>query len=266
MKILVSRYDKKFIGQLPKVLFPGRIILIQSKEEAAKAVKYLSMQEIIGIDTETKPVFKKGCGMNPVALLQVSTLDTCFLFRLNHIGFTDDLIRLMSDKKVLKVGLSLKDDFRQLARRRPFTPGLYQEIQSMVKEIGIVDQSLQKLYANFFGERISKTQQLTNWEADVLTDAQKKYAATDAWACVQLYNEIQQLRADGYMLEVIPDPNPAPESDVSAEQQEAKRQKKRNKERERRRRKRLKEKIQKQVRKERTEKAKLKAVSLEGNS
>ncbi len=207
MKTLVTRYDKKSIGELPIIQFQGRIIVIQSKEEAKKAVDYLLSQKIIGIDTETKPVFKKGAAMNKVALLQVSTDDTCFLFRLNYIGFTDDLVRLMSDEKVIKVGLSLKDDFMQLNRRKAFTAGKYAELQTIVKEMGIADQSLQKLFANFFRKKISKSQQLSNWETDVLTESQKIYAATDAWACVKLYEEIQRLESTGYMLDIIPDPN-----------------------------------------------------------
>lgn len=261
MKTLVNRYDKKLIGQLPKVLFEGRIIVIQGKEEAARAVDYLLKQKIIGIDTETKPVFKKGSGMNPVALLQVSTHDTCFLFRLNHIGYTDDLIRLMSDNTVLKVGLSLKDDFAQLNRRKPFTAGKHSELQAMVKEMGIIDQSLQKIYANFFGQRISKTQQLTNWEADVLTEAQKRYAATDAWACIQIYEEILRLNANGYMLEIIPEPE-RPELPVLSEEEiEKKKQHKEQKKKEARKRRAIRAKANRRKKKERTDKEKLQNIA-----
>lgn len=242
MKTLVNRYDKKRIAQLPKVLFQGRIIVVQGKEEANKAVEYLLAQKIIGLDTETKPIFKKGCGMNPVALLQVSTHDTCFLFRLNHIGLTPELVSLLSDDKVLKVGLSLKDDFAQLHRRRPFTPGKHVELQSLAKEMGIVDQSLQKLYANIFEQRISKTQQLSNWEADVLTEAQKRYAATDAWACIQLYEEMQRLDEVGYMLEMIPEPEPPAPPVVSPEQVAKRNERIEKKKQVKRRRKNLKEK------------------------
>lgn len=258
MKTLVSRYDKKLIAQLPKVLFQGRIIVIQSKEEAQKAIKYLFSQDILGIDTETKPIFKKGCGMNPVALLQVSTHDTCFLFRLNHIGFTDELVELMSSDKVLKVGLSLKDDFAQLNRRKQFIAGTHAELQSMVKEMGIVDQSLQKLYANFFSLRISKTQQLTNWEADVLTEAQKRYAATDAWACIKLYEEILKLDETGYMLEIVPEPEQPQVHELTPEQIEAKKERKRQKEREKRKRKHLKEKERRRRISDRKNKEKIK--------
>lgn len=244
MKKLVNRYDKKLIAQLPKILFTGRIIVVQGEGEAAKAVDYLLKQKIIGIDTETKPVFRKGEGMNPVALLQVSTYDTCFLFRLNHIGLTNEIVSLLSDTKVLKVGLSLKDDFMQLRRRRNFTPGCYKELQSMVLEMGIEDQSLQKIYANVFGYRISKTQQLSNWEAPVLTEAQKRYAATDAWTCIQLYEELTRLDETGYMLEVIPEVLPPSPPPLTEEEIEARKLRKKKKESERRRRKRIREKEQ----------------------
>lgn len=242
MKTLATRYDKKLIAQLPKILFQGRIIVVQGEEEASKAVKYLLAQEIIGLDTETKPIFKKGGGMNPVALLQISTHDTCFLFRLNHIGFTPALVSLLSDDKVLKVGLSLKDDFAQLNRRRPFTPGKHVDLQSLAKEMGIVDQSLQKLYANVFEQRISKTQQLSNWEADVLTEAQKRYAATDAWACIKLYEEFLRLTETGYMLEIVPEPESPIRPILLPEQVEKRNERRKNKETEKRRRRKIKEK------------------------
>ena len=208
MKTIQSKFDKKLIPALEQVLFDGRIIVIDSPREAKKAVDYLLAAPILGLDTETRPVFKRGKGMNPVALLQVSTHDTCFLFRLNRIGLTDDIIRLLEDETVPVIGLSLKDDQMQLSRRRRFRFGLHYDLQDQVKEFGIKDMSLQKLYANIFHRRISKGQQLSNWEADVLTEAQKRYAATDAWACIQIYEELNRLKTDGYKLEIIPDPVP----------------------------------------------------------
>lgn len=260
MKTLANRYDKKRIAQLPKVLFQGRIIVVQGKEEACKAVEYLLAQKIIGLDTETKPIFKKGCGMNPVALLQVSTHDTCFLFRLNHIGITSELLTLLSDENVLKVGLSLKDDFMQLNRRKQFAPGKHVDLQNLAKEMGIIDQSLQKLYANVFGQRISKTQQLSNWEADVLTEAQKRYAATDAWACIQLYEEFLHLNEVGYMLEIIPEPEPPAQLPLSPEQIEKRNERKEKKKQEKRRRKGLREKERRRRSSDRREKEALKNI------
>ena len=192
MKILKEKFDKKEIQNLPKSIFEGRIITIQTSNEADKAIEYLMKQSILGIDTETRPSFKKGTSYK-VALLQVSTHDTCFLFRLNMIGVNNSIKKLLEDCSIIKVGLSLKDDLHQLSKRCDFTPGNYIDIQHIAKEIGIADRSLQKLYANLFAKKISKNQQLSNWETSTLSDAQKIYAATDAWACIKIYEEMKRL-------------------------------------------------------------------------
>lgn len=209
MKIIKTRFDKHDIPDLPKAAFEGRIYVIQSEFEAERAVNFLLTQPIIGLDTETKPRFKPGSGMNKVALLQVSTPQTCFLFRLNQLGIPPCLIRLLEDTSIIKVGLSWHDDLMQLHRRVEFTSGTFVEIQEIIQLLGIKDLSLQKIYANLFGQKISKTQRLTNWEADFLTPAQQVYAATDAWACIQIYNEIMRLKDSGdYELIIVPEPIP----------------------------------------------------------
>lgn len=202
MRIIKEAFDKKEICALPVASFEGRIIVVQSETESDKAVSYLLSQQILGIDTETRPSFRKG-QTHQVALLQVSTVDTCFLFRLNMIGITESIKRLLEDCSVIKVGLSLKDDMHQLSKRADFTPGMFIELQHEVKKIGIKDMSLQKIYANLFSKRISKGQQLSNWEADTLTPQQKAYAATDAWACIMIYNELNELKRNGYSIDKI---------------------------------------------------------------
>lgn len=206
MRTIYSKFDKAAIQSLPVVQFQGRVIVIQTAGEADRAVDYLMQFPRLGIDTETRPNFKPG-GMNPVALLQVSTPDTCFLFRLNRFGLTDALVRLFTSERIQKVGLSLHDDWAQLRKRKEFQPVNFIELQDYVKPLGVVDMSLQKLYANFFGQKISKTQRLTNWEADVLTEAQKRYAATDAWTCLRLYDIITELfNTHAYRLVLVPEP------------------------------------------------------------
>ncbi len=192
MKIIKNKFNKQDITTLPRSVFSGRIITIESERETEAAVDYLMSQPILGLDTETRPSFTRGT-YNKVALLQVATHDTCFLFRLNRIGIPDALLRLLEDQRTMKVGLSLKDDFHQLQTRRKFTIGSFVELQNEVHELGIEDMSLQKIYANIFGKRITKGQQLSNWEADVLTESQKRYAATDAWACIDIHEEIKRL-------------------------------------------------------------------------
>lgn len=167
---------------------------------------YLLTMPVLGVDTETRPSFRKG-HVNKVALLQVATEDSCFLFRLNRIGLAGSVVRLLEDDRILKVGLSLSDDFSSLHKRGEFEPRAFLELQNYVRDFGIADMSLQKLYANVFGQKISKGQRLSNWEADVLTEGQKLYAATDAWACVRLYRELEALKKNGlYKLEIVQEP------------------------------------------------------------
>ena len=195
-KLIYNKYDKSKISTLPRAEFDGRIHVIISKEQAEKAVNFLLKQPVLGFDTETRPSFSKGT-VYRVALLQVATYDICFLFRLNIIGLTPAIVKLLEDTTVTKIGLSWHDDINVLHKMGRFETGTYIDIQDHVREIGVEDLSLQKLYANLFGQQISKAQRLTNWERDVLTDKQKTYAATDAWACIQLYEELERLKQTG---------------------------------------------------------------------
>ena len=191
-KTIYKKFNKAIISTLPLIRFEGKIITVISESEASRAVDFLLSQPILGIDTETKPTFKRGV-IHQVALLQVATHDLCFLFRLNYLGLSPSVDRLLMDRTVPKVGLSLHDDLNMLHKRGEFQAGSFIDLQNVVKEIGIEDMSLQKLYANLFGMRISKAQQLSNWQADVLSDKQKVYAATDAWACIVIYEELMRL-------------------------------------------------------------------------
>ena len=195
-KTIYNTFDKATINALPLVEYPYKINVILNEYEAERAVDYLLTCDILGVDTETKPAFRRGQN-HKVALLQVATREQCFLFRLNHLGLPQSIIRLLSNRMVPMVGLSWHDDIMSLHRRAEFTPGWFIDIQDIIGNIGIEDKSLQKLYANLFGEKISKRQRLTNWEADVLSDKQKEYAAIDAWACINLYDEIMRLMATG---------------------------------------------------------------------
>jgi len=197
MKQIKSTITKAEIAQMPIVQFPGRIFVIYTENDAEKAVAYLKSQQIVGVDTETRPSFKRGRS-HKVALLQIATTDTCFLFRLNQIGMPAILQDfLMGD--TLKIGLSLKDDFMMLSRRKEVhaEEGNWIELQDYVGRFGIEDRSLQKIFANLFGKKISKAQRLSNWEAESLSDSQINYAATDAWACVEIYNCLAELERTG---------------------------------------------------------------------
>lgn len=200
-----QKYNKELLKQLENETFVGRIVVVNNLIDLKKAVDYLKMQDLLGIDTETKPSFKKG-HVNKVAILQIATLDTAFIFQLKFTELSDELIGLLEDEHICKVGLSLKDDIHMLRQRHGFTPGNFIDIQELVKKLGIEDMSLQKIYANLFDKKISKRKQLSNWNADILDDGQKKYAALDAVACLRIFLKVRELiKNDNYT--IIPSPD-----------------------------------------------------------
>ena len=182
---------KEEISLLEIEEFLGRIIVIDTEKDTDKAVSYLSGFEAVGFDAETSPSFKKGTRYK-ISLMQISTDEACFLFRLNRIGIPQSLEDFLVNDKILKIGLSLRDDFGAIRKRTDIKPANFLDLQNYVGQFGIEDASLQKIYAILFDKKISKGQRLSNWEADVLTEQQKKYAALDAWACLKIYNQLNQ--------------------------------------------------------------------------
>ena len=206
-KLIYNKVDKAMISQLKRVEFYGKIYVVTSPVEAEHVVDYLLSQPILGFDTETRPAFEKGKRYQ-CSLLQVSTRTDCFLFRLNKTGLCPAVVRLLGDEQVTKVGLAWNNDMLSLRQLGSFKSGRFIDLQDMVRELGVEDQSLVKIYANLFGERISKAERLSNWERSELTDKQMEYAAIDAWACVRIYNEVNRLLSTrDYELEVRPDEN-----------------------------------------------------------
>ncbi len=181
--------SKEEIAGLEIEEFTGRIISITNEKDAIKAVDYLLEFDRLGFDTETRPSFKKGQRYK-ISLMQISTEEACFLFRLNFIGIPPCLENLLKNEDILKVGLSLRDDFGAIRKRTEVTPKRFLDLQNYVGSFGIEDASLQKIYAILFNKKISKGQRLTNWDADILTEPQQKYAALDAWACLKIYNHL----------------------------------------------------------------------------
>lgn len=184
---------KEEITQLPLEEYSGEIVLINTEEEAKEAIDMLTQFACVGFDTETRPSFKKGQRYK-ISLMQISTETTCYLFRLNHIGIPDSLVDFLENDTTLKIGLSLRDDFGAIRKRTEAEPTNFLDLQKYVGEFGIEDVSLQKIYAILFNKKISKGQRLTNWEAEELTESQQKYAALDAWACLKIYNYLNQFK------------------------------------------------------------------------
>lgn len=204
--VIKDRILKEEVNEMPKVVFEGQMFVVDTPEQADFAVRYLSQFDLLGIDSETRPAFKRG-EIHKVALLQIATDERCYMFRLNKFGMTLPLINLLENPHIVKVGLSLKDDFMMLHQRAEFEPRGVIELQTYVTQFGIKDLSLQKIYANLFGQKISKAQRLSNWEADELTIPQQQYASIDAWACIQIYRKLEELRKSGdYEIQIVEEP------------------------------------------------------------
>lgn len=182
---------KEELDQLPLIHFDGEIIVFNNKRGVGDAVKYLSKFPYLGFDTETRPSFKKG-QINKVALLQLSTDEKAFLFRLNQFELPKSLLKLLSNPKVIKAGAAIRDDIKTLQINRYFKPAGFVELQDEAKNRGIDNFSLKKLSGIVLGGKISKAQQLSNWEADELTEAQLRYASTDAWISYKIYEDFNK--------------------------------------------------------------------------
>ena len=181
-----ERLNKEHIKTLPVRAFDGKIHLITEIKDVSYAIKTLRKYPILGFDTETRPVFRKGVQHN-VSLLQLSTSKEAFLFRLNHLGFPNELVALLEDSTILKVGVAVLDDVRGLQKLSNFKADGFIELADIAGGLGIVTCGLRNLAAIFLGVRVTKKAQLTNWEHPLINSKQILYAATDAWICLEMY-------------------------------------------------------------------------------
>ena len=189
----IETITPKDIEKLEYASFPGKIQVIDSVgADFNRAIVYLRSQKIIGFDTETRPCFSADQPRYGVALLQLSGPEKAFLFRVNKIGMHRRLCNLLANPKIIKVGAAVHDDIRGLQKHRNFVAAGFVDLQKIVWEWGIRDKAVKKMAAIILGYRISKTQQLSNWEAEQLTDSQCKYAATDAWVCREMYLKLMR--------------------------------------------------------------------------
>ena len=210
------------IEKMPLGSFPGKIQVIDKNGiDFVRAIAYLGTQKIIGFDTETRPVFSPGQRHNHVALLQLSGAEKAFLFRVGSMGMRKLLCAILSNPRILKVGAAVHDDVRGLQYYRQFEERGFVDLQKIAYEWGIRDKSVKKLAANILGVRISKSQQLSNWEADELSAAQQMYAATDAWVCREMYLKLLQSEKHPLTPEELNPPQPQPAQPPKEAQQAA---------------------------------------------
>lgn len=190
-----SPLEKKEINNLELVQFDGPVHMITDPNEASDVVHSLHQHDIIGFDTESKPVFKKG-NYNHVSLMQLATVHEVYLLRINEIGITREIRHLLENQHINKVGLALQNDLHDLKKLEPFEPSGFIDIQHIMRREGIKTMGLRKLCAQLLDFRISKGAQVSNWEAETLTEKQIRYAATDAWACLKIYDKLKEMGID----------------------------------------------------------------------
>ena len=199
---------------MPLGSFPGKIQVIDKNGiDFVRAIAYLGTQRVIGFDTETRPVFSPGQHHNHVALLQLSGAERAYLFRVGTMGMRKLLCAIMANPRILKVGAAVHDDVRGLQYYQKFEAKGFIDLQKIAYEWGIRDKSVKKLAANILGVKISKSQQLSNWEAEELSPAQQMYAATDAWVCREMYLKLLKSEKHPLTPEELnpPQPQPAPQ-------------------------------------------------------
>ena len=186
-----DKISNELTAQLPAIEFPGEIRVIEHARQIAAACKYLAQQPILGFDTETRPSFRPGVSFR-VSLLQLSSPERCYLFRLNRFALIKPITDLLGDPALKKIGADVAGDLRSLRQLRKFRDGGFVDLQTIAPRWGIEEKSLRKLSAIVLGQRVSKAQRLSNWEATSLTDKQQLYAATDAWVCTRIYERLMQ--------------------------------------------------------------------------
>lgn len=183
---------KEEINLLPTILYEGEIMLIRTNEELQRAISELKKSSFLGFDTETRPKFTKGA-MHLPSLIQLASDKKVYLIQLKHVDFTQELVDLLSDENIYKIGVAIHEDYRNLSRICQLQNNGLIDLAKLANQKGLKAQGLRTICANLLGYKVNKGAQCSNWAADTLSHNQIQYAATDAWLGLLLYNNLNQL-------------------------------------------------------------------------
>ena len=186
-----NEISKEEVAELELIQYEGPIQVIDTMETLDREIDHIAQQPVLGFDTETRPSFKKG-KIYPTSLIQLSTLEKAWILRVNRTGYPEKLLKMLTQETPLKIGLGLQDDLRRLRSDFQFEPKGFLDLQNYVQAFKIGEKGLKKISGIVLNRRISKSQQVSNWDADILTEAQLRYAATDAWVCLMIYNRLRE--------------------------------------------------------------------------
>lgn len=198
--------SKEAINQLPVASYSGPVYLVQREEELSPALAQLSADTLLGFDTEMRPCFVRGKEVYPTSLLQLAGENAVVLVRLNKVPLTPELVALLCDPDVLKVGVAIGDDMRLLRRKVEFTPAGLVDLGLSARALNIKTQGLRSLAANFMQVRISKSAQCSNWDTAELSQLQIRYAATDAWIGREIYLKMSTVPDMRFQVVHVPEP------------------------------------------------------------
>ncbi|MEO9967373.1 MAG: 3'-5' exonuclease [Reichenbachiella sp.] len=189
----IRKITKEEVNALPLMKYEGKCQIIENQNQIPKAIEACKSASVLGFDTETKPAFRKG-EFYPVALLQIALPDKVFLFRLNKIKLTEEIVGLFEDPKIKIVGIGIRDDIKDLQKLRQFEPSGFVDLNEFGSELGFESIGARNYVGMFMNFRISKSQQVSNWENEKLTESQISYAATDAWICLDIYKKMIEIK------------------------------------------------------------------------
>lgn len=187
-----ARMTKEQINSYPIAKYQGPIHVIRRPEQVELAVTELEGETLLGFDTETRPTFRAGQSYLP-AVLQLAGEEAVYVFQLKHCGFPESLRQLLADPEIIKAGVGLDRDIRELNELAPYKPAGFVDVGELAKQAGCMNHGLRGLATLLLGFRVSKGRQTSNWAQPKLTRAQIEYAATDAWVGRELYRRLQEL-------------------------------------------------------------------------
>lgn len=195
------RIEKAVINQLPLIEFEGEIIIVEERAHLNDVCEKLMDETLLGFDTESKPSFRKGQNF-PVSVIQFSTMEKTYLIRNRFTGITDPLRRLMNAKTPKKLGIALKDDLKKLHEFGATATDGFVDLSSIARHKGILQTGAKSLAARYLEHRISKSMQTSNWALKKLSEKQMRYAATDSWINLMIYDKLLADNTDYHAMRV----------------------------------------------------------------
>ncbi len=184
--------SREELNALPVCRWEGAVHVVSTPEQVESAIDDIGGERVLGFDTETRPAFRVGESYLP-SLVQLATSTSVYLFQIQQVDCAAALRAVMANAAIVKAGVSVADDLKKLKQVFPFDDQAVVDLGRIAKRHGLHQTGVRNLVGLFLGTRVTKGAQTTNWAAPRLTPQQVSYAATDAWACRELYLRFEAL-------------------------------------------------------------------------